>query len=92
MSPSLQRQAFRRNIVFAEAGNSAIARKEWTEHRKIDAWPIRDNGEVANRRPEIRGRTTQLFQAGMEYRSSVARLPRQGPDSEIRINSEEKTP
>ena len=42
-------QALRRNIVFPEAGNSAIAKKEWTEHPEIDAWLIWNIWQVANK-------------------------------------------
>lgn len=44
-------RALRRNLVFPEPGNSAEAKKQWTEQRDIDAWLIWSIWQVAN--PEL---------------------------------------
>lgn len=41
-------KAFRRNVVFPEAGNSAAARQQWTENKDIDAWLIWNIWQVSN--------------------------------------------
>lgn len=44
-------RALRRNLVFPEPGNSAEAKKQWEQHREIDAWLIWNIWQVAN--PEL---------------------------------------
>jgi accessory colonization factor AcfC len=41
-------RAFRANLVLPEAGNSAQARKQWTEDQTIDAWLIWNIWQVSN--------------------------------------------
>lgn len=41
-------QAFRRNVVFPEAGNSALAREQWRQQPDIDAWLIWNIWQVSN--------------------------------------------
>ncbi|MCW0209419.1 MAG: extracellular solute-binding protein [Achromobacter sp.] len=46
-------RAFRANLVLPEAGNSAQARKQWTEDQTIDAWLIWNIWQVSN--PDLAG-------------------------------------
>ncbi|CAB3679110.1 extracellular solute-binding protein [Achromobacter pestifer] len=41
-------RAFRANLVLPEAGNSAMARTQWTEDKSIDAWLIWNIWQVSN--------------------------------------------
>ena len=41
-------RAFRKNMVLPEAGNSALAREQWTQQPEIDAWLIWNIWQVAN--------------------------------------------
>ncbi|HUO54664.1 MAG TPA: substrate-binding domain-containing protein [Rhodoblastus sp.] len=41
-------RAFRRNMVFPEAANSAAAREQWTQQKDIDAWLIWNVWQVAS--------------------------------------------
>ncbi|SSW64191.1 hypothetical protein AVE30378_00890 [Achromobacter veterisilvae] len=46
-------RAFRANLILPEAGNSAQARKQWTEDQTIDAWLIWNIWQVSN--PDLAG-------------------------------------
>ncbi len=41
-------RAFRKNVVFPEAANSAAARQQWTTQKDIDAWLIWNIWQVSN--------------------------------------------
>ncbi|WP_371134203.1 substrate-binding domain-containing protein [Polaromonas sp.] len=41
-------RAFRKNMVFPEATNSAAAKTQWTQQKDIDAWLIWNAWQVAN--------------------------------------------
>lgn len=44
-----QLRAFRKNVVWPEAANSAAARTQWTQQKDIDAWIIWNIWQVANK-------------------------------------------
>lgn len=44
-------KAFRKNLLLPEAGNSAMARQQWTQRTDIDAWLIWNIWQVSN--PEL---------------------------------------
>lgn len=44
-------RAFRKNVVFPEAANSAAAKEQWTQQPDIDAWLVWNIWQVAN--PEL---------------------------------------
>ena len=68
-------QAFRKNLVLPEAGNSALARDMWTKQPEIDAWLIWSIWQVAN--PEL-AQQIPVEEAFRIYRDTGVVLTRKG--------------
>lgn len=68
-------RALRRNLVFPEPGNSAEAKKRWTEQRDIDAWLIWNIWQVAN--PEL-AQVVPLEKEFRIYRDAGVALTQRG--------------
>lgn len=68
----------RRNLVFPEPGNSAEAKKQWTEQRDIDAWLIWNIWQVAN--PDV-AQVVALEQEFRIYRDAGVVVTQRGKQS-----------
>ena len=68
-------RAFRKNMVFPEAANSAAAKQQWTENKDIDAWLIWNIWQVAN--PDL-AQLVEMDEPFRIYRDAGVVLTRKG--------------
>lgn len=68
-------RAFRKNVVFPEAANSAAARQQWTAQKDIDAWLIWNIWQVSN--PQLAD-VVELDEPFRIYRDAGAVLTSRG--------------
>ena len=70
-------RAFRKNMVFPEAANSAAAKDQWTQQTDIDAWLIWNIWQVAN--PEL-AQVVKMDEPFRIYRDAGVVLTLRGKD------------
>ena len=70
-------RAFRKNMVFPEAANSAAAKDQWTQQTDIDAWLIWNIWQVAN--PEL-AEVVKMDEPFRIYRDAGVVLTTRGKD------------
>ena len=68
-------RAFRKNVVFPEAANSAVAKQQWAQQKDIDAWLIWNIWQVAN--PDL-AQVVAMDEPFRIYRDAGVVLTRKG--------------